>query len=211
MGKSFMASLLCLLEGMIVVSAVSAILVPRIGINGIWVGFFVAEISCCLAIAVYAIWYKKGMPKTTDEWLAIPEDFGVAEDKRLDLTLKSMKVVISCSEMIQEFCIKQGADLRHAHYASLCMEEMAANIVKHGFGHDSKKHAIDVRITADEHRIGMSLRDNCVPFNPQEYYEMINPEDKSKNIGMRLVTSLASEVSYQNKMGLNVLSATLEI
>ena len=57
----------------------------------------------------------------------------------------------------------------------------------------------------------MSLRDNCVPFNPQEYYEMINPEDKAKNIGMRLVTSLASDVSYQNKMGLNVLSATLEI
>ena len=211
MGKAFMASLLCLLEGVAVVSIVAAILVPVMGISGIWAGFFAAEIACCLAIAFYAIWYKKGMPKTPDEWLAIPDDFGAAEDKRLDLTLKSMEDVISCSEMIQEFCIKQGADLKHAHHASLCMEEMAANIVKHGFVQNSKKHAIDVRITADEHRIGMSLKDNCAPFNPQEYYEMINPEDKTKNIGMRLVTSLASDVSYQNKMGLNVLSATLEI
>lgn len=211
MGKTFMASLLCLLEGVIVVSAVAAILVPRIGISGIWAGFFLAEIACCLAIAVYPVIFWKRKPKTADEWLAIPGDFGTAEDRRLDLTLRSMEDVISCSEMIQDFCIGQGADTRHAHHAGLCMEEMAANIVKHGFGRDNKKHAIDVRITADEHSIKMSLRDNCVPFDPQEYYEMMNPEDKTKNIGMRLVTSLASEVSYQNKMGLNVLSATLGI
>ena len=211
MGKTFMAALLCLLEGVIVVSAVAAVLVPRIGINGIWIGFFLAEISCCIAIALYAIWFKKGMPGTPDEWIAIPEDFGVPADRRLDLTLRSMEDVISCSEMIEKFCLEQGVDSRHAHHAGLCMEEMAVNIVKHGFGHDNKKHSIDVRVTADEGRINMSLKDDCVPFNVQEYYELVNPEDKTKNIGMRLLTSLASEVSYQNKMGLNVLSATIEV
>ena len=211
MGKTFMASLLCLLEGMIVVSAVAAILVPRIGLSGILAGFFTAEITCCLAIAVYAIWFKKGMPKTPDEWLSIPEDFGTSEDRRLDLTLRSMDDVISCSEMIQDFCLRQGADSRRSHLAALCMEEMAANVVKHGFGHDSKRHSIDVRVTADDKSIHMSLKDDCRPFDPQEYYELINPDDKTRNIGMRLVTSFASDLSYQNRMGMNVFTATLDI
>ena len=38
---------------------------------------------------------------------------------------------------------------------------------------------------------------------------MISPEDPFKNIGIRMIYRLADEVTYQNLLGLNVLSIRL--
>ena len=39
---------------------------------------------------------------------------------------------------------------------------------------------------------------------------MMDQEDKTKNIGIRLVQGLASELHYQNVLGLNVLTIKLD-
>lgn len=48
---------------------------------------------------------------------------------------------------------------------------------------------------------------NCAGFNPSEYVRMMEAGDEAgKNIGIRLVYSLASDIKYQNLLGMNVLT-----
>ncbi len=39
--------------------------------------------------------------------------------------------------------------------------------------------------------------------------DLLNPEDPSRNIGIRMTGKIANDMSYQNMLGLNVL--TIEI
>ena len=67
----------------------------------------------------------------------------------------------------------------------------------------------------------LRLRDNCKAFNPKERLAIVNPEDKAKNAGLRvlldsaknvqyhiginLAFGVSKEVQYKNLLGLNVL------
>ena len=84
---------------------------------------------------------------------------------------------------------------------------MAANIVRHGFHADRKHHDIEVRLVLREKDTILRIKDDCIPFNPQEWYEMATSfEDPFANIGIRMVMEIADEVGYQNILGLNVLT-----
>ena len=55
----------------------------------------------------------------------------------------------------------------------------------------------------------LRIKDNGIPFNPEERAALVREDSPYKNIGTRIVHGLASQVSYQNLMGLNVL--TIEV
>ena len=89
---------------------------------------------------------------------------------------------------------------------SLCIEEMGGNIIQHGFS-DGKQHYIYLRILAKSDEVILRIRDDCRPFNPLEHYRMTiqdenNPE---KNIGIRMVMKLCSNVQYLSTFGTNNL------
>ena len=52
----------------------------------------------------------------------------------------------------------------------------------------------------------LRIRDDCIPFDPYERSTIFDGDDVLKNIGIRLVYAAASEVSYNNILGLNVLT-----
>ena len=56
----------------------------------------------------------------------------------------------------------------------------------------------------------MSIKDDCVPFDLNQRQKMIDLEDKSKNIGIRIVSGIASDVQSRNILGLNVLTIRLD-
>lgn len=102
--------------------------------------------------------------------------------------------------------------MRISMHAGLCLEEMGGNIVRHGFQADRKKHSIEFRVILQEDSVVLRIKDDCIPFNPREWYEMTNAdsEDPLANIGIRMVLGLAEEVGYQNLLGLNVLTIRLK-
>ena len=85
------------------------------------------------------------------------------------------------------------------------MEEMAGNIIRHGF-QDNKPHCIDIRIVKKNEDLILRLRDDCFPFNPKTYRDMFFPEDVTEHIGIRMVISLAKDVQYVNNMKTNNLT-----
>ena len=127
--------------------------------------------------------------------MVIPEDFGASEEERLDYSVESMNDVIKVSERIGEFCLEKGMDKRTAYMAGLAMEEMAGNVVEHGFTKDEKKHTIDIRVV----KKGDDL-------DPTKRIRTADEGDLSSNIGIRLVLKAAKDVQYQNILGLNVLT-----
>ena len=118
--------------------------------------------------------------------------------------------VTQTAEKVQTFCVSHGIPRKTAAHAGLCLEEIAGNIVFHGFHADRKKHMIEVRVHIRNDGVVLRIKDNCIPFNPKEWYEMASAgEDPFSNVGIRLVYAIAEEIDYQNLLGLNVLTIRL--
>jgi anti-sigma regulatory factor (Ser/Thr protein kinase) len=86
------------------------------------------------------------------------------------------------------------------------MEEMAGNVVSHGFRKDNKTHSVDIRVVYKNNGVVLRIKDDCKPFDPGERKKSTVPSDPVSNIGIRLVFKIAESVEYQSVLGLNVLS-----
>ncbi|MBQ9594073.1 MAG: ATP-binding protein, partial [Lachnospiraceae bacterium] len=102
--------------------------------------------------------------------------------------------------------LARGVSSRSAYLAGLSMEEMAGNVVDHGFRKDNKKHSVDVRVVHKNDAVLLRIKDDCVPFDPGERRAITDTDDPAKNIGIRMIFKMAEDVNYQNILGLNVLT-----
>ena len=208
-GKQVLVHTLAALDGVVCVAGFTALLIPGMGMNSVYIANVLNGVVTTLVILLYALIMNKSFPRSTENLMVVPESFGVAEQDRISLSLHSMEEVIRISQTIQNFCLEKGIDRRRSYLAGLCMEEMAGNVVEHGFSMDGKKHSVDVRVVYRDNGLILRLKDNCVAFDPAARREIIDPEDVTKNIGIRMVYSIADSVSYQSVLGLNVLTITL--
>ena len=203
-GKQGLVHLLALLDGVVCVAGFTALLIRAIGMNSVYIANVLNGVVTTLVIIGYAWLKKKRLPRNMDELMVIPEEFGATPDQRMDLSVKSMEDVVCIAERIQNFCLERGIDERRAYLAGLSMEEMAGNVIDHGFTKDKKKHSVDVRVVHKDDDVIMRIKDDCVPFDPGERKAMA--DDVLKNIGIRMVFKIAGDIQYQNILGLNVLT-----
>ena len=204
--KSFLVHLLALLDGVVCVAGFTALLIPRVGMNSVYIANVLNGVVTTVVIIAYAWLKNKRFPRTMDQLMVIPDDFGAPESERLDLSVKTMDGVVSISDRIQSFCLQRGVDARRAYLAGLAMEEMAGNIVAHGFTKDGRDHFVDVRVVHKNDDVILRIKDDCIPFDPGERRQMAEDGDVTTNIGIRMVFKIARDVQYQNILGLNVLT-----
>jgi len=209
MEKKAMSLALPITDGAVGVVLFSFLLIPAMKMNGLYVANVLNGVLCFALIAVISWLEKKRFPRSVESLMAIPDSFGVREDQRLDITVRSIEQVVRISEKVQNFCLEKNIDARRAYYAGLFTEEMAGNIVAHGFAEDKKKHSVDIRLTCKEDGIILRMRDDCAAFNPSEHARIIDPKNGVRNFGIRMVYSLAKEVNYQNLLDQNVLTIRL--
>ncbi len=206
MEKERLVHFLSLLDGVVCVAGFTALLIPVMGLNSVYIASVLNGVVTTSVIFGYA-WLKNGhFPRNMDDLMVIPDEFGAPEEERMDLSVRRIEEVVSISQKVQEFCLEREIDERRAYLAGLSMEEMAGNIVDHGFAKDSKKHSVDVRVVHKDDGVIMRIKDDCVPFDPGERQKISDPGDVSKNIGIRMVFKTAQDVQYQNILGLNVLT-----
>ena len=197
---------IALLDGVVCVAGFSAILIWNMGINGVYVANILNGIICILAIIGYAWLKKKRCPRNVGELLVFPEGFGVSEDARIDISVRNMDEVLTVSQNVTDFCNRRGVDGRRAYMAGLCLEEMAGNIVAHGFTKDKKSHLIDIRVVDTKDDLVLRIRDDCVPFDPKERNDLTAGGDRFRNMGIKMVYKAARDVEYQSVLGMNVLT-----
>ena len=205
-GKQGLVHLLALLDGVVLVAGFTALLIPRVGMNSVYLANVLNGLVVTLLFLGYAWLKNRRIPRNMEELMVIPESFGVPAEERMDLSVKSLEDVVTVSRQIQQFCEERGVSQRGAYLAGLAMEEMAGNVVEHGFPKDRKAHTADLRVVHKDGDVILRVKDDCVPFDPRERQRMAQPEDPTKNIGLRILFRTAEELQYQNILGLNVLS-----
>lgn len=209
-GNNIAVHISSVVDGYFSVVIPSLILAPVMGALGVWWATPIGIVITALVYPIYACFYWKHIPRNVDEWLLFKDSFGVKDEDRLCINVNSMDDVIGSSAQIQEFVTAKGYAKRTAFFSSLAMEEMSGNIVNHGFSADNKDHNMDVRVVSKKDGIMLRIKDDCKPFDPVGMNKLLNPEDPSKNIGIRMVSKIADEFSYQNMLGLNVLTIKIK-
>ena len=205
-GKQGLVHLLSLLDGVVCVAGFTALLIRSVGMNSVYIANVLNGIVTTLVVIGYAWLNKKRFPRNMEQLMVIPDSFGAPDHERMDLSVKNMEDVVSIVEQVQTFCLEHGIDKRRAYLAGLSMEEMAGNIVDHGFTKDKKRHSVDVRVVHKDSDVILRIKDDCVPFDPGERQKLAEGDDATKNIGIRMVFKIARDVQYQNILGLNVLT-----
>ena len=210
--KKLLSILLPVMDGFGGVVLCSLFLIPAMApsMNGLYLANILNGVICFALIFGYAWIERRRAPRDMEGLLSMPDDFGVGEERRLDITVREMPEVLEVSRRVIDFCRARGIDETRAKHAGLALEELAANVVGHGFTKDRKKHhAADIRVVHLDDGILLRIRDDCVPFNPSDRAEMLDPADPVRNIGIRLVFKIARDVRYQNLLGLNVLTVRI--
>lgn len=187
----------------------SVALIPLMGMIGFYLAILLDNVALIFIILMYSWISRRQFPKSIDDFMMIPEEFGVSSDECLDFSVHEISQASSVSERVSTFCLNKGIDARRANAAGLCLEEMVVNVINHGFIGDSGRHSVDIRVVHKGNDLLLRIRDDCVPFDPTEQQALLASEDVTRNIGLRIVFRMARSIEYRNMLGLNVLRIRL--
>ena len=171
----------------------------------------VAQMILLLGIAVVVLLRCRKKDKSFIEMaLFLPDGYDVPDEDCIYHYIHDSSECTELSEDVMSLCRQHGIEERKSLAAALATEEMCNNILCHGFK-PQKKNLISARILIDqEKKIRISIRDDCTPFSPLEWKEIHNnDEDRTSNIGIRMVAAIAQEMRYVNVMDMNSLYITI--
>ena len=188
------------LENLLFICLLGVILGKVYGETGVWAAFILAEILTLASFVVIIALRKRAT--AIDDFLCLPADF--QNGKIFTGSAANMREVINLSEAARMFL----SNAREAMLAALFIEEMGSNIIRWGFG-DGRKHSIDIFIHKGE-SLTLRIRDDCASFDPMEWLKIHQGEDKTSNIGIRTICSLATEARYSRTLGLNYFWYTVD-
>jgi len=196
-----LATLICVLQSLVYTLALSFLLVRPMGAGGVWLALLLSEAATLLTVLLHTCIKNKKFSLSCASLMMLGADFGGRPEDRLELSIpNSMEAVMCVATGIYSFAEKRGMDEKALHTLSLCIEEMAGNVVKHAFKPGEKRY-LDLTLVDKESHLLLRLRDNGAAFDPFAYLSVRKKEDH----GIQLVHALADGVSYRRSMGLNNL------
>ncbi len=206
-GRTGFVNILSVFDGFLAMVIPAVLLAPSMGAFGVWLALPAGIAATALLAPVYSMICCRKIPGSLAEWLLLPQVFPESEQYfRYSCSLHDPADVSKVSGMIQEFCETHDMKGKTAYHAALCFEEMAWNIFQHGFRADKRSHTVDLCMVIMEDSVILRIKDDCIPFDPGEFAEVTAPASSYRNIGIRLVYQIASEITYQNLIGLNALT-----
>ncbi|MBP3857722.1 MAG: ATP-binding protein [Ruminiclostridium sp.] len=178
--------------------------VGSFGADAAWLANTIVDILCILVIIASVFYYRKKPDLSLSALLKLPDSFGVSEKDCFVYAIEDAEQVVEASSAAIKFCMDHGYKRRLSTHVGLCIEEMAYNVLKHGFGNRSGRYA-DIRVAASEDGLTVRIRDNCREFDPRKRMEIHSSKDKASNFGIRIVAGQADTIEYYNNAGINTL------
>ena len=174
------------------------------GDKGVFIAYGLSEIALTVFLYVLLCVKCRGPVTSIRQILMLPENYGIPEERCLCVMLYSISDIVSFSEEMQEFCLRQGIDRKRSFFAALCTEELAENVITYGFSNG--KQALSVRVFVEQDQtLTLRFRDEGRAFDLTRYWELIEEkkEAPADGIGIRIIFGLAKEVSYFASFGMN--------
>ena len=167
--------------------------------------------SDALTLIVMYLYYAikvRDIRPTRKDFLNLPDSFYLNPGDEISLDIRNEEDVSLAAEQLALFCKGHKIDPRTTYYASLSFEELASNIVTNGFPKcRSSKPMIDMRVVIADNALVIRLRDNCPKYDVTKQIAAVNEpgSDPLHNIGIRIVSKLASDITYLNTFEINNL------
>ena len=180
------------------------ITVKPFGVDMAWLSNTIIDFICLIIVMISVIAFKKKFDMNITAWLKIEDDFGAKENEFMCFSAVTVDDVVKGSQNSIEFCRKFGCSKRIASHVGLCLEEMADNVLEHGFKKDKKYYA-DVRIVFKDNIFTVRIRDNCREYDPRKRIDMFDISHPEMNTGIYIVSKMSDSIDYYNNAGINTL------
>lgn len=199
--KVGMATMICLLQSLVYTVLFSLILIHPMGSTGVWVAFLLGEILTLLTVCLILFRRTGKAVFSLDSIMMLDAHFGGDLKDRLELSIgNSMEEVMVISSGIYQFGNNRNLSQETLNTLSLCIEEMAGNVVQHAFK-PGEKRWLDLTIMDKPETLIVRIRDNGAPFDPLAYLSAGN----TQGFGILMIQKLAEHFEYRRSMGLNNL------
>ncbi len=204
-GRLKLANTVSLIDNVIYAVIIALILSPALKTGAVWLSYPIGEALVILTVVLCARRERKQMPCGTEDMLFLPDDFGVSPEDTYEKSLRTMEDIMTASYETAAFMKEKHAAEKEVLLVPLFVEEMAGNVIEHGFTKDGKAHSVDLRVLQKDGDWTVRIRDDCVSFDPLQRASVFDPGDPAANIGIRMVIGMAKDIKYMNVMQLNDL------
>lgn len=190
-------------------AAMAYLLSSFFGISGVWYAYPAGQALLSLVI-ILRIARRDSSRTGMEAHMLLRPDFGVDTHDCMERSVKTMDEVVGLSASVSAFCADHGVSPRETNRLALCIEEMAGNVIRHGFS-DGKTHHLEIRVIIKDGKITLRQCDDCTLFNLKEKAESWapDPEHPERNIGIRLIMGAAESITYSSAMNTNNLIVTI--
>ena len=209
-GRVRLMELLSFLQNFLLPAPAALILGHFYGTTGVWLAFVCGECAAFLLICLRVRQRRSLHSLRPMDFALLSPDFGAAPGECFACTIMDTQDAVRASKDAADFCSAHGKGERMSFLVGLCIEELACNIVRYGFGAERGRHSVDLRLVFKDGEGLIRIRDNCAHFDPLHYLELHDSDDRTAHMGIRLVMASVKEASYLNSLGLNNLTLRLQ-
>lgn len=207
--RTGLATLICVLQSLVFTVVMAFLLIRPMGSTGVWTAFLLGEVFTFMTVVLYVSIKNRKFSLKISSYMLLKGDFGGDPKDKLELSIgNSMEEVMTISSGILRLENSWNIDKKMLNEISLCIEEMAGNVVQHAFKPGEKKW-FDVLILNKPESVIVRMRDNGSAFDPSGYLNMDGGLDGKDTFGIKMISSLADKFDYSRNMGLNVLIIAL--
>lgn len=212
-GRQWLTQFISFTQNFVFCAIYAFVLSRFIAETGVWLAFVLGETTTLIIICVIVFVHNKRVAFSAEAFAMLSDEIGVNDHELFERVINTKEEVVKVSEELYDFCKEHGESKKTATYLSLCLEEMANNIIEYGFTSDKRKHTIDVRFMNKRKKRFLRIRDDCRSFDPVTYTQAKKDRSEDKDItshiGIRMVMNMVKDANYINSLGLNNL--TLEL
>ena len=134
-----------MLEGAALPALAAFILSRFMGTAGVWLYFAAGEALTLLGLALFIRRRTGRLPWQDGACLLLKESFGVPAEDLMEADIHSMSEVTAAAQAAEAFCRRHGQSEKIGNHIALCIEEMAGNVIQHGFAPGGKNH-LSIRV-----------------------------------------------------------------
>ena len=198
--RTLLSEGISVVEGMLTPALCAFVFSRFLDTTGAWIGLAAGEWLTLLLLGILIRRIGGKLPWRDGTYLLLKKDFGAAEDETMEIRITTLEEVTQTAEQAGAFCRARGGSERESNRITLCVEEIAANVVRHGFTGDKTRHLAILILNKPKQWV-LRFRDDCKAFDPVSYM----PQAKDQGLGIRVVMGITEEAYYTYPMNLNNL------
>ena len=183
------------------------LLLPLWKYTGIWISFGANGVVFLALLYLVRSLKNKSLRLNVDRMLCLDETIRDNVPK-MDISIHSNSGDVSAiSASAHDFLTAEGASVRTAYMASLCLEELAADFAaKSAQQKKGDREIMDVKLFSDAECIRIVIRNADKPYNPLDFE--LNDETFSK-VGVKLAQKVALRIEYAYVYKMNIITIDL--